>query len=176
MHSENTLSRPQGKRSYRSYFFYRMEHIEYGNQTIHFRKWVESSLSVPNWVFQFDHAVSFNFVNSFDLQSGNLHHISYIYHGPGYCSKTEAIGTQCKACGKQFVTSCAFDQHRRSGYLIGTGCHVLDDGLTRSLLVSTSRANMSTAMLQKLKMKPKHRGMIAEVKLTLRLGMLSNRL
>ena len=70
------------------------------------------------------------------------------------------IGTQCDACGKQFATSYAFDQHRRSGYLIGTGCHVLDDGSTRSLLVATARPNMSTAMLQKLKMKPKHHGMI----------------
>ena len=70
------------------------------------------------------------------------------------------IGTQCDACGKQFATSYAFDQHRRSGYLIGTGCHVLDDGSTRSLLVATVRPNMSTAMLQKLKMKPKHHGMI----------------
>ena len=26
------------------------------------------------------------------------------------------IGTQCNACGKQFATSYAFDQHRRSGY------------------------------------------------------------
>ncbi len=69
------------------------------------------------------------------------------------------IGTQCDASGKQFATSYAFDQHRRSGYLISTGCHVLDDGSTRSLLVATA-ANMSTAMLQKLKMKPKHHGMI----------------
>jgi hypothetical protein len=64
-----------------------------------------------------------------------------------------AIGTVCAACGKQFATSYAFDQHRRSGYPIA-GCHVLDDGSTRSLLVATLRANMSTAMLQKLKAKP----------------------
>jgi hypothetical protein len=41
-----------------------------------------------------------------------------------------AIGTVCDACGKQFVTSYASDQHRTSGYLLillGTGCHVLDD-------------------------------------------------
>jgi len=74
------------------------------------------------------------------------------------------IGTQCDACGKQFPTSYAFDQHRRSGYLVGTGCHVLDDGSTRSLLVATARPNMSTAMLQKLKMKPKHHGMIISEK------------
>jgi hypothetical protein len=71
-----------------------------------------------------------------------------------------AIGTQCNSCGKQFATSYAFDQHRRSGYLTCTGCHVLDDGSTRSLLVATAREKMSTAMLQKLTMKPKHHDMI----------------
>ncbi len=67
-----------------------------------------------------------------------------------------AIGTQCDACGGEIAISCVLDQHRRSGYLIGTGYHVLDDGLTRSLLVATSRANLSTSIFQKLKMKPKH--------------------
>ena len=31
-----------------------------------------------------------HFFHSFDLQSGNLHHISFIHHGPCYCSKTKA--------------------------------------------------------------------------------------
>jgi hypothetical protein len=41
-----------------------------------------------------------------------------------------AIGTVCGACGKHFDTSDGFDQHRTSGYLVGTPCHVLDDGST----------------------------------------------
>ena len=69
-----------------------------------------------------------------------------------------AIGTVCDACGKIFATSYGFDRHRTSGYLIGTPCHVLDDGSTRSHLVSTARATMSTAMLKKLKAsRRKHR-------------------
>ena len=73
-----------------------------------------------------------------------------------------ALGHSAMHVENRFATSSwyAFDQHRRSGYLIGTGCHVLDDGSTRSLLVATARPNMSTAMLQKLKMKPKHHCMI----------------
>ena len=63
-----------------------------------------------------------------------------------------AIGIVCDACGKQFATSDGFDQHRTSGYLIGTPCHVLDDRSTSTHLVSSERATMSTAMLQKLKM------------------------
>ncbi len=46
-----------------------------------------------------------------------------------------AIGTICYAGGNQFATSYAFDQHRRSGYLIGTGCHVQDDGSEILLLL-----------------------------------------
>ena len=63
-----------------------------------------------------------------------------------------AIGTVCEACGKHFDTSYGFDKHRTSGYLVGTPCHVLDDGSTRAQLVATSRQTMSTAMLQKLKL------------------------
>jgi hypothetical protein len=63
-----------------------------------------------------------------------------------------AIGTVCEACGKHFETSDGFDKHRTSGYLVGTPCHVLDDGSTRAQLVATSRQSMSTAMLQKLKL------------------------
>ena len=63
-----------------------------------------------------------------------------------------AIGTVCEACGKHFATSDGFDKHRTSGYLVGTPCHVLDDGSTRAQLVATSRQTMSTAMLQTLKL------------------------
>jgi hypothetical protein len=63
-----------------------------------------------------------------------------------------AIGTVCEACGKHFDTSDGFDKHRTSGYLVGTPCHVLDDGSTRAQLVATSRQTMSTAMLQTLKL------------------------
>lgn len=129
-----------------------------------FKKWVESSLYVqPTWVFQFDHAVSFTF--SILLICNLAICITFLLYtmDPATAQRPRrGIGTQCNACGKQFATSSwyAFDQHRRSGYLIGTGCHVLDDGSTRSLLVATARPNMSTAMLQKLKMKPKHHCMI----------------
>ena len=61
-----------------------------------------------------------------------------------------AIGTVCEACGKHFDTSDGFDKHRTSGYLVGTPCHVLDDGSTSAQLLATSRQTMSTAMLQKL--------------------------
>ena len=59
-----------------------------------------------------------------------------------------AIRILCDACGKQFATSDGFDKHRKNGYLIGTPCHVLDDGSTRTHLVSSERATMSTAMLK----------------------------
>jgi hypothetical protein len=62
------------------------------------------------------------------------------------------IGTVCEARGKHFETSDGFHNHRTSGYLVGTPCHVLDDGSTRAQLVATSRQSMSTAMLQKLKL------------------------
>ena len=62
------------------------------------------------------------------------------------------IGTVCEACGKHFDTSDGFDKHRTSCYLVGTPCHVLDDGSTRAELVATSRQTMSTAILQKLKL------------------------
>ena len=65
-----------------------------------------------------------------------------------------AVGIVCDACGKHFDTQASdgFDKHRKSGYLLGTPCHVLDDGSTRSILVATARQTMSTAMLQKLKL------------------------
>jgi len=69
-----------------------------------------------------------------------------------------ALGIVCDVCGKQFATSDGFDKHRTSGYLIGTPCHVLDDGSTRTHLVSSERATMSTAMLQKLKVDRRKHG------------------
>ncbi len=72
-----------------------------------------------------------------------------------------AIGTVCEACGKHFHTSDGFDKHRTSGYLVGTPCHVFDDGSTRAQLVATSRQIMSTAMLQKLKLARRTHGTIS---------------
>jgi hypothetical protein len=77
---------------------------------------------------------------------------------PAHKKVRRAIGIVCDACGKQFATSYGFDQHRTSGYLIGTPCHVLDDGSTRTHLVSSERATMSTAMLQKLKVDRRKHG------------------
>ncbi len=42
-----------------------------------------------------------------------------------------AVGIVCEACGKHFASSDGFDKHRTSGYLLGTPCHVLDDGHSR---------------------------------------------
>ncbi len=62
-----------------------------------------------------------------------------------------AISTLCDARGKQFACSYAFDKHRTSSYLLGIPCYVIDDGSTRTNLVSTERVTMSIAILQKLK-------------------------
>ncbi len=59
-----------------------------------------------------------------------------------------ALGTVCEACEKHYDTSDGFDKHRTRGYLLGTPCHVLNDGSTRAQLVATLRQTMSTAMLQ----------------------------
>ena len=64
----------------------------------------------------------------------------------------QAVGTVCDACGKHFSTSNGYDQHWRRGYLCCTPCHVGDDGSNRYQMVATIRANMSTALLQKLKL------------------------
>ena len=69
-----------------------------------------------------------------------------------------AVATVCEACGKHFATSDGFDKYRTSGYLLGTPCHVLDDGSTRAILVATDRQTMSTAMLQKLKLSRQTQG------------------
>jgi hypothetical protein len=63
-----------------------------------------------------------------------------------------AIGAVCEACGKHFDTSDGFDKHRTGGCLVGTPCHVLDDGSTRAQLVATLRQTRLTAILQKLKL------------------------
>ncbi len=69
-----------------------------------------------------------------------------------------AVGIVCEACRKHFTTSDGFDKHRTSGYLLGTPCHVLDDGSTRAILVATERQTMLTAMLQKLKLSRRTHG------------------
>jgi hypothetical protein len=83
-----------------------------------------------------------------------------------------AIGTVCDACGKNFASSYAFDKHRTCPYLIGTPCFVLDDGSTRTNLVSTERVTMSTAMLQKLKVARRKHGITTSCSRTLMLLML----
>ncbi len=82
----------------------------------------------------FGPVVSFNF-----LICNLAIYIAFLVYIMNPCTNHKArcaIGTVYDACGKKFATSYAFDQHRRSGYVIGTGCHVLDDGSTRSLLVA----------------------------------------
>ena len=77
---------------------------------------------------------------------------------PSHKRVRRAIGIVCDACGKQFASSDGFDKHRTRGYLIGNPCHVLDDGSTSTHLVSSERATMSTAMLQKLKVDRRKHG------------------
>jgi hypothetical protein len=69
-----------------------------------------------------------------------------------------AVATVYEACGKRFAISDGFDKHGTSGYLLGTPCHVLDDGFTRSILVATERQTMSTAMMQQLKLSRRTHG------------------
>ncbi len=88
------------------------------------------------------------------------------YHAPRRV--LQAISTVCEACRKHFDTSDGFDKHQTSGYLVGTPCHVLDDGSTRAQLVATLRQTnlsetMSTAMLQKLKLARRTRGTVSQV-------------
>ena len=86
---------------------------------------------------------------------------TFMANNPAPKRARRAIGTVCEACGKHFDTSDGFDKHRTSGYLVGTACHVLDDGSTRAQLVATSRQTMSTAMLQKLKIARKTHGTVS---------------
>jgi hypothetical protein len=78
----------------------------------------------------------------------------FIQNFPAPKRARRAVGTVCEAYGKHFATPDhdGFDKHRTSGYLLGTPCHVLDDGSTRAILVATERQTMSTAMLHKLKL------------------------
>ncbi len=68
------------------------------------------------------------------------------------------FGIACETCGKTFATSDGLDKHQTSGYLIGTPCHVLDDGSTCTHLVSTAQVTMSTAILQKMKVARRKHG------------------
>ncbi len=63
-----------------------------------------------------------------------------------------AVGTVCYACGKHFSTSNGYNQHHKGGYLCCNPCHVGNDGSNRYQMVATTRANMSTALLQKLRL------------------------
>jgi hypothetical protein len=80
-------------------------------------------------------AVSFNFFFICNLAMCSAFLVYIMSPGTNHKARC-AIGTVCYACGKQFAMSYEFDQHSRSGYLIGTRCHVLDDGSTCSLLVA----------------------------------------
>ena len=75
------------------------------------------------------------------------------------CLSSAALYQHCVRCLREiFATSDGPEKHRTIRYLIGTPCHVLDDGFTRAHLVSTARVTMSTAMLKKLKAsRRKHR-------------------
>ncbi len=68
------------------------------------------------------------------------------------------VGHVSKACGKHFANSIGFRQRRRSGYNIGTVCHVLDHGSTKKMHVATKRARMSTASLEQMNFSNPKRG------------------
>ncbi len=92
------------------------------------------------------HFGSFRLVISFfDIQ-----HIPFMSNG-GLTTKRArlTVGTVCDTCGGKKSTSNGYDQHQRSGYLRDTPCHLGNDGSNRSQMVATTRANMSTALLQK---------------------------
>jgi hypothetical protein len=59
-----------------------------------------------------------------------------------------AIGTQCDNCGTLFLTVKAYNQHRRSFYLRGTGCFALPEQ-TRVNVIAGARPNMSTAAVER---------------------------
>jgi hypothetical protein len=48
-----------------------------------------------------------------------------------------------------------------SGYLCGTPCHVGNDGSNRYQMVATTRANMSTALFQKLRLSNARKSRVA---------------
>ena len=59
-----------------------------------------------------------------------------------------AIGTQCIDCEKLFPSVKAYNQHRRSFYLRGTGCFALPEQ-TRVNVTAGARPNMSTAAVER---------------------------
>ena len=56
---------------------------------------------------------------------------------------------ECDVCGKMFHTVNAYNQHRRSFCLRGTGCFALPEQ-TRVNVIAAARPNMSTAAVQRL--------------------------
>jgi hypothetical protein len=67
-----------------------------------------------------------------------------------YCvmqgSEKRIVGYVCNACEQRFDSRFAYEQHRRSKWLIGTPCFSAVEQVSE--LVATRRANMSTAMLR----------------------------
>ena len=61
-------------------------------------------------------------------------------------SEKRIVGYICNACQRHFESRFAYEQHRRSRWLIGTPCFSAVQ--QHSELVATRRANMSTAMLR----------------------------
>ncbi len=55
---------------------------------------------------------------------------------------------ECDVCGKMFNTVKAYNQHRRSFYLRGTGCYALPEQ-TRMNFIAAARPNMSTAAVER---------------------------
>ena len=97
-----------------------------------------------------------------------------VLNGRRPCTKRvqRAIGTVCDARAKQFTFSYAFDKHRTSSNLSGIPCYVIDDGSTRTYLVSTERVTMSPPMMQKLKVARRKHGITTSCSRTLMLLML----
>ena len=56
---------------------------------------------------------------------------------------------ECDVCGKMFHTVNAYNQHRRSFCLRGTGCFALPEQ-TRVNVIAAARPNMSTAAVPRL--------------------------
>ena len=54
---------------------------------------------------------------------------------------------ECDVCGKMFHTVNAYNQHRRSFCLRGTGCFALPEQ-TRVNVIAAARPNMSTAAVE----------------------------
>ncbi len=90
---------------------------------------------------------------------------------PGVCHSLRlAPESQDQRPGRAQDVDPATAQRPLARRAIGTQCHARGE----KTLMATSRSNMSTTMLQKLKMKPKHCGTTARVRQTLRLNTISN--